>query len=76
MADFVVHHGSKDMLELVDDMREKIVAGKVDGVAIAFTDTAGCTFTQWAYRKDATAVWARLVAALSSVLNRMVKDGL
>jgi hypothetical protein len=69
-------HGSRDMLELIDEVHAKIVAGEIEGIVICdVSDIDGCG-GRWAYRDDMVHPYARLSAAVMTAAWVMQRDGL
>lgn len=69
-------YGGGDMLEAVDDMRERIVKGELDGIVLVGVRPDGYCGWTWAYRDDAMMPWARMFAATASAEHELLAKGL
>jgi hypothetical protein len=73
--DFKLLYGGGDMLKAIDDLRERITRGEVEGlvICVAGENLIGGT---WAYREDMALPWARLQAAVDTMQYKLVSEGL
>jgi hypothetical protein len=74
--EFKCFYGGGDLLEAANDLRDRILSGEMDGFVIAGITESGHCGWHWAYRDDAPAPWARLLAATASAQHAMLTDGL
>lgn len=69
-------HGSGDMIEMLEDAIERVKSGEMEGVVVVGATSDGALGWSWAYKEDATHIWARLIAAQLSAHQEMMAEGL
>lgn len=69
-------HGSKDMLELLQDARARVILGECDAIMVLVcpSDPAESAKGDTAWREDAPWVRERMSAALDVVQRRLLDD--
>lgn len=71
-----VIRGSGDIVAFLETALERTRNGEMDGVVIAMVKKEGGLSWGWAGDVEAPALWARLVAALSTALHVLLDEGL
>lgn len=69
-------HGSGRIMDMLDDVRERILAGEVDGLTVCFTSPSGHTVYGHAWREDAPHVYHRMLTTVTQAQNDLVTNGL
>jgi hypothetical protein len=69
-------YGGGDMIALLDDLRERVARGEIDGIVISAASANMCCGWSWAWKDDAVAPWARMLAAVDSAQAELVNRGL
>lgn len=77
MIDLELKYGRKDLLTTLDEARERVIAGKVEAIVlIDFRDSDDTHGESVSWKDDMLHPWARVVAALGSMLARLHAEGL
>lgn len=69
-------HGGGDMIEMLEDVIARVKSGELEGIVVVGATCDGALGWSWAYKEDATYIWARLVAAQLSAHQEMMEEGL
>jgi hypothetical protein len=71
-----LHYGRGDLVEMLDDLRERVLRGEIDILSVAFTgsDNSILHATRWV--NDTPLPWARAVSAVSSLHFDLMSRGL
>lgn len=68
-------YGSRDMLETLDDVREKAVLGELEAVVvIPLTHESFTSLVAW--RDDMPYYWSRIAAAVATAAHQIMLEGL
>ncbi len=70
-----LHHGAGDLLEYIDRVRAKVVAGEVDVLCIAYS-SEGAIHHGTAWVDDTAVPWCKAMAAVASLQHDLVGRGL
>ncbi len=70
--------GRRDLLETLDEARERVAAGKTEGILAIelFDDDDKSIKREFAWKDDMDYRWCRFTAAVGSVLHELNENGL
>jgi hypothetical protein len=68
--------GGGDVVAAIDEIRQRAVDGKVDGLVIVASSPDGFIGWAWAYKDDMAYPWARLLGGVISAGDEMRTEGL
>lgn len=69
-------YGSGQILEAIDDIRERALAGKIEGLVICWADDERTTWHGVVWKENAEYMWPRLVATVTAAQNDLIVNGL
>lgn len=71
-----IHYGAGDLLEMLEEVRQKILAGEIDLLMVGFSGPENTCLHGTAWKDDALVPWARSVAIAASMQDHLMKNGL
>lgn len=73
---FGVVHGGRDLVEVLDDAKARVLTGELEGVIVVGITSHNTFGWHGAWKDGAAAPFARLLAAVASCQHDLLTDGL
>lgn len=71
-----IHYGAGDLLEMLEEIRTKILAGEIDLLMVGFSGPDNVCLHGTAWKDDTQLPWARSVAIAASMQDHLMRNGL